>query len=121
MSHESTTVAGQFRWEPQPDAWLLLLDLVERACRANPFIESLRQRMLDQTGTRLIDWLDHVCVDSEELADATLTDVGYRFCDQQQAWHHPGGLFPRIVRPASGIRFPDSRPGDQRSNRSKIF
>ncbi len=110
MSDTTAPVTGHiplpFQWQPQPQAWSLLLEIEERACQANPFIQMLRQRMLRETGTRLIDWLDHICQDDAELSDANLMEVGYRFCDQQQAWHHPEGLFPRIVRPQLNGEFP---------------
>jgi hypothetical protein len=106
MSTKSTAQPEQFSWQPQPAAWALLLELVEQACRANPFIQTLRRQMYERTGTRLVDWLDHVCVSSASLSDAALADVGFEFCERRQAWCHAGGLFPPLVRPADGSEFP---------------
>jgi hypothetical protein len=106
MATKSAAQPEQFSWQPQPAAWALLLDLVEQACRANPFIQTLRRQMYERTGTRLVDWLDHVCVDSETLSDAALAEVGFEYCESRQAWCHAGGLFPPVVRPADGSGFP---------------
>jgi hypothetical protein len=99
MSDTMLTSPQAFVWEPQPAAWSLLLELTDNACQMNPQLALLRQQMLDQTGTRLVDWIDHIGASSSQVSDARLRDVGFGYSASDQAWHHPSGLFPRIVRP----------------------
>jgi hypothetical protein len=105
---DTSTLQVQLAWQPQPKAWSLLLDLVDRACRASTFIRTLTERMHEQTGTRLVDWLDHVCVPESELSDQSLREVGFDNADDRHIWCHTAGLFPRIVRPNHGSGFPTS-------------
>ena len=55
--------------------------------------------MLLQTGTRLIDWIDHVALRPDDVNDSTLVRLGYSFDESNHAWRHANGLFPPVVRP----------------------
>jgi len=106
MSTITSVARPAFRWQPQPFAWAWLKRMVERACRANPFLDRLSQAMTEQTGTRLVDWLDHIAVDRTDADDATLRQVGFSYCAERQAWVHDGGMFPRVPRASRRLEFP---------------
>ena len=65
MSASPVAAFEQFNWQPQPQAQALVIDVatvfLEACSAALPFAKALKQ----QTGTRLIDWLDFVEVPME--------------------------------------------------------
>ena len=89
-----------------PKAAKLVGRLLETSVACLPFLASLRERMLEDTGTRLMDWVDHLVVPKSQIADEDLVAVGFetigdhvplyrgsQFC----AWHHREGLFPVVL------------------------
>lgn len=91
-------------WTPQPEPAKLVQSLLDDCLRQSPFAERLAQRMLNETGTRLLDWLDHFGLPEGHPALTELSRVGYVPVVPQHhfaAWEHRGGLFPR-VRETSG-------------------
>jgi len=96
-------------WECQPRAWQLLLREVDRLCAANPYAGRLRERLRDETGTRLVDWLDYICLAPAEPLRDELRSAGFEPSADGTTYHHPGGLFPRWVLSDSTTGIP--RPG----------
>jgi len=98
------TDATEYKWQRQSEADRLFRSLVDDFCSANAFANDLRQRMLTETGTRLIDWVDHLSVagDTEfegQPIEGYLESVGFEADaeDQFGKWFvHRGGLFPAI-------------------------
>lgn len=88
-----------FLWEPQPDTWNWLSKVVDQICRMDTFCMQLRDRLLSNTGTRLIDWLDHVVVSPQQADDDALRQLGFQHVGDPTVWHHNKGLFPQVVRP----------------------
>lgn len=95
----------EFTWTPQPAPASLVLGLVNTFCRRLPEIDHLAQRMLSETGTRLIDWIDHIALPVDAaLGDVTIVhelpklgfSLGASADDSSQIWQHDQGLFPRI-------------------------
>lgn len=108
-------------WEVQPEAFHLIRQVIDRACLDCPWLDQLRQRMLSETGTRLIDWIDHLAVPPHyldpnqdsgfDVMERQLTacdferttvpaPVGGRWISEGQAeeyWIHRQGLFPKIA------------------------
>lgn len=103
---ETTVAPRQELWQCQPQAWRLLLREVDRLCAANPYAEQLRERMRTETGTRLVDWLDYLCLEPSATLCDELLSAGYRIGTDGRTWHHPGGLFPRWVLGESPAGFP---------------
>ncbi len=104
MADQSTTAHNErYDWTPQPNAWSLLRELVLAFCQENDFAEQLKSSMLRDTGTRLVDWVDHLSVpdtwqlDGERIEDR-LKECGFckRVLDDGQWYVHQGGLFPWI-------------------------
>src|SRR5690606_19331168 len=86
MSDSMLASSTAYAWQPQPAAWALVLQLVDRACRDNPRIAWLREQLLNKTGTRLIDWIDHFAAAPERLPDEQLRDVGFVYDPSALAW-----------------------------------
>ncbi len=87
-----------YRWTPQPEAANLIQSLLDESLRGSPFAASLTQRMLDDTGTRLVDWLDHCGLPADHPAVSQLKGVGYEAValPSSEAWEHRAGLLPRV-------------------------
>ena len=63
--------------------------------------------MREETGTRLVDWVDHLVMLNDQKLTKWLTDAGFATdtpspeigtgaTDAVSTWHHAGGLFPRL-------------------------
>ena len=104
----TTTVAdrNEFAWKPQPQAAALVRRLLAEMAGDCPAAAKLASRFLNETGTRLVDWVDHLamprvwCSDDleQELAAAGFVSG----CDNPSGntsveWRHAGGLFPAIL------------------------
>lgn len=100
-------INAAFQWECQPKAEQLVLDLVHKASQANGTIAQLEQALLQQTSTRLLDWIDYIAaLESPEFL-AHLQEAG--FVQQQEEnrlriFAHPGAQLPRIVIQAGEIK-----------------
>lgn len=100
-------VNATFQWICHPDAERLILDIVERAAEANLFIETLQEQLLQQTNTRLFDWLEYVYISSDvynSLSDPVkkkLSQTGFILQSEEEAglsiYFHPGAQLPRVV------------------------
>src|SRR6476646_8057154 len=63
------SVLQQFHWTPQPQAEQLVVDLVQDFLDRNPSANQLARCMRAETGTRFLDWIDHLsCPASDNLA-----------------------------------------------------
>ncbi len=86
--------------------------LVDDFCEDCEFVDRLRERMLAETGTRLLDWVDHIAVSrSTELNgkpfEIQLLEFGYEFDaeNEQGRWYvHHRGLFVPICLTEQEVR-----------------
>ncbi len=87
---------GEFGWAVHPEAERLVVELLDEAVACSPRLAALAGRLLLDTSTRLIDWLDHVGgpVPAEHLQAAGFAD-GYR--TRPGLWRHPGAQLPAVV------------------------
>ena len=86
-------------WTPQPEAARLVHGLLNECLEKCPFAATLSRRMLDETGTRMLDWIDHFGLGVNDAVVSRLQEVGYSKADPIQGdvtWTHKGGLFPRM-------------------------
>jgi hypothetical protein len=84
-----------FQWTPQPAAEVLVKELLGDFLGRSSLATTLSQRMRDESGTRFVDWLDHLAFPiSAELANR-LKAAG--FVERDACFVHEGGVFPRIV------------------------
>ena len=92
-----------YQWTTQPAAAAAVADLASRVQAANPFAADLGRRLRAESGTRFLDWLDHLVVPRAE--EARLRAAG--FVDDPAGLRHPGGRFPRIAwgdRPGAALQ-----------------
>lgn len=95
---------AEFDWQRCPDAAALVTRLLRSLVDSIPQAASLESRMRAETGTRLIDWVDHLCLPMSNRSLESLPDLGFvsrETADStgnsgEQVWSHPGGLFPAI-------------------------
>ena len=97
----STTEPDPFDWKRWPEAEALVARLLAEALERNRFAAELSRRMLEETSTRLVDWIDHLHVADGPGWERQLTSAG--FVREPAAgsfgppvYGHPGGMFPRV-------------------------
>jgi hypothetical protein len=87
-----------FEWSPEPEAARLVAEITAGIERDLPAAQRLRERMLNETGTRFDDWIDHFVLPHDEILGDRLSDAGFH-CDESagdQIWRHPRGMFPTV-------------------------
>src|SRR5262249_51979560 len=82
----------------------LVQRLLDECLTRSSFAARLAERMLNETGTRLIDWIDHFSLPASDSVLSQLSGVGYVRGADGQCWEHPKGLFPRIRAHAASNR-----------------
>jgi hypothetical protein len=87
-----------FEWQVQPRAEKLVHGLVAKSCAKSRVARRLGQRMLRETGTRFVDWIDFLAPPPEALDRETLIAAGFAFREQDgtPVAEHLGGMFPTI-------------------------
>jgi hypothetical protein len=106
MSTQLQNVRTDFDWQPQPAAAGLVGSLLARCIQSNPHIGKLGERMRDETGTRLVDWIDSITLPHQISTHERLAQAGYESdLLNRDVWRHLDGLFPPI-------RFLDSASAD---------
>ena len=98
----TTTREKRFDWPLCYDAEDFVLKQIEAFLARNSFASKLSKRMRDETGTRLIDWVDYLVLSAE--AEEALRNFG--FADdplgeaprsaQKTLWH-PEAMLPRVM------------------------
>lgn len=72
-----TSTLAAFTWTPQPEPARFVLALLDDCLRSCSFAARLSHRMLDETGTRLLDWIDHFVLPVGDPALRDVERVGY--------------------------------------------
>lgn len=89
-----------FVWKCHPEAEALCLDLLEQTCQFNADVEKLQKELLEQTSTRLLDWVDHFEVGCNSQYEKIAYSVGYvqeSVAADYRVLIHLGAQLPRIV------------------------
>ena len=86
----------QFEWKPEPAAAAWVQQQLEASLKSNSWLREFGERLRAETGTRLMDWIDHIIVgQADGLAGAGFARGED---DSEIEWHeHPGGIFPKVV------------------------
>src|SRR5689334_714363 len=91
----SPSALAAFNWQPQPaaDLWLRaqIADFLNKLAPAARFAEQLRV----QTGTRFMDWVDHLILPPGAASGEELRTLGFQ--EQHRVFRHSGGLFPAVI------------------------
>ncbi len=87
--------AHQPQWETHPAACEIVRKSLDDLCGASPFLQRLSQRMLSETGTRLLDWVDRL---STHATERELVAAGFQkeSCGAQTVYRHPEAQLPTI-------------------------
>src|ERR687897_962356 len=110
MSALLQDVRTDFDWLPQPAGAQLVGRLLKRCIQSNPQISALSGRMRDETGTRLVDWIDSWAVADDTATRQDLAAAGYKIDDADPTcWRHPEGIFP-VVRLLDGAAMNGASP-----------
>ncbi|QDT54151.1 hypothetical protein Pan44_21780 [Caulifigura coniformis] len=91
----ATSALTEFTWQPQPEAAAFIAELVEQFQRDCPWLTRLAARMQTETGTRLVDWIDHFQLPAGPEIQSRLIAVGYTDRGGQE-WRIDSGLFPPV-------------------------
>jgi hypothetical protein len=93
---QADAMAHEPKWVAQPAATNIIASSLERLCRHSRFLSGLAERMREETGTRLIDWVDRVSspVDSGELLAAGFVQENGQ---PQNVYRHPDAQLPAVV------------------------
>jgi hypothetical protein len=99
MSTTLDDTLTQYHWTPQPAAAALVRELVEQFCERNTFAAQLTADMRDKTGTRFIDWVDHIAVPRAVANRERWVEVGFEVTtiDGDECYVHRGGIFPTLL------------------------
>jgi len=93
-----STAERLFEWQRQPRAGAIVHRLVAEFCVKSAAARQLGERMLRETGTRLIDWVDFVAPPRDGVDRKALVEAGFTFSDQDgtPVAEHQGGMFPTL-------------------------
>lgn len=91
----------EFDWKIQPAAARWLTRAIDALAARNPVIQKLAYQLREFTGTRLVDWIDHLALSDESAIGliGELADVGYQVDStvQEGVWRHSLGMFPPVI------------------------
>jgi hypothetical protein len=92
---------NQFAWKTQPLAARWVTRAIDALAARNPVIQKLAYQLREFTGTRLVDWVDHLALSDRDSLGliGELADTGYQANDAAQPgiWRHSLGMFPPVI------------------------
>lgn len=100
MTTTGVDVLKQFNWQPQPQAQALINELVADFLQRCPGGKHLAERMMADTGTRFIDWIDHLHVPRSAGIIERLKRTGFENRPQPGApecFTNEHGIFPAVI------------------------
>jgi hypothetical protein len=89
-----------FQWSPQPAAFKFTCGLASDFLATCPEAAAFAHRMRDETGTRFIDWIDHIRLNRRDRRVAQLESVGYHAAREHTSYTvyvNPSGVFPPVL------------------------
>ena len=95
----SRSLNEDFDWQRCPEAARWVEKRIDEIVSEVRFASCLRQRMRDETGTRFIDWVDHICLPFNDPLSEMVEKIGYFRAEHdaaQEVWLHPGAMVPAI-------------------------
>ena len=101
IANASAAREQQFDWPLCYDAENHVLAQLASFTQRNGFAAHLERRMRDETGTSLLDWVDHLVVAPAE--EPRLREIGYvpqpvaETGPGARAWWHPLAMLPRVL------------------------
>ena len=97
MASDTINALTAFTWERQPTAARLVAQVLEKFVAANSEIARLSDRLRDETGNRLGDWVDSFVIPSNWFSDLAENLAENGFIESgRNIWNHPEGIFPVV-------------------------
>lgn len=101
-AEEGTAMAASgISWRPFPEATRLVDELLLAMRARAPSLERLARRMRDETGTKIVDFVDHLGAPADVLDERKLEALGFvarpRGPHPEGAFVHPEALLPPLV------------------------
>lgn len=83
------------KWETHPAACEIVRKSLDELSRSSPFLSQLSQRMMSETGTRLLDWIDRL---STSASESELLEAGFHreTCGTHTLYRHAEAQLPAI-------------------------
>ncbi len=99
-SKPDVSALKKFHWDPQPAAQAVVNAVLAEFMTRCPEAANLSERMLHETGTRFLDWVDYIALPRSPEFVAKLEQTGFTkhpVPGAPDAWQHDGAMFPRFV------------------------
>ncbi|MCA9007641.1 MAG: hypothetical protein KDA70_20390, partial [Planctomycetaceae bacterium] len=95
MSNESLTA---YSWKRYPETAAFLFQRITGFCKRSALIQEFADQLQLKTGTRLLDWVDHLELNWSDALQQQLVQLGYVAVEGTEAhlYLHPEGMFPAI-------------------------
>ena len=92
----AVTTQHEPSWQTHPEAFRLVCNGVADLKKSVPMLRTLSERMLQETGTELLNWTDRLTVD---VTAAELTYCGFELAETcgQDCYRHPRAQLPTLV------------------------
>ncbi len=92
----------RFEWRRHPDAEAYVVQHIDDLLSDMPQARDLHSALVARTGTRLVDWLDHLVVSTVEVQRRELEELGFEVeavpaAPHDTVFQHPGAILPGIV------------------------
>lgn len=88
---------SNFLWERCPEAETFIEEALSSLISKNSDLKDLEIRLLNDTSSRLFDWVDYIVVDEE---DSRIESLGFTLSHvalDYKIYSHPGAQLPKIV------------------------
>src|SRR5688572_15391056 len=94
----------EYQWTPQPQAERLVKELLDAFLARNAEAAGLAREMVEESGTRFHDWIDHIVARGEGPLATRLIAAGYSpdASSDGTVFRHHGGIFPPVIVTSSG-------------------
>jgi hypothetical protein len=89
----------QHAWQPLPDVGDFIHGICDQFASGSSVIDRWSERLYAETGTRLIDWVDHFELPADVTLQQRMLSLGYKESTTAGATHytHAGVLLPRVT------------------------
>ena len=96
------TDTPEFNWLRYPAAETFIAEKLDVVLAAMPAVRAFSRALFTNTGSRLIDWIDHLVLIDGDVPRSQLAELGFEPEDVpaepgHAVYYHPGALFPRIL------------------------
>ena len=101
---------NQFDWPLCYEAENFLLERIDAFLNENSFARILSERMMNETGTLFLDWVDHLVLPSAD--EAKLRETGFLEDPLGENWQnlkalwHPEAMLPRVLVAPQDLKHP---------------